>query len=128
MKSRIHLALGYEQPGLEARRKLWMLSLQSIPPDEIGLDPDDAVDALVTATLNGREIANAINTAQTIARFEKKPLQLSHIETVLEVRKAFDASLKRAMKKSTLTGDGSGRMFLARRNSILVDDNEEFKS
>ncbi|KAL3475697.1 P-loop containing nucleoside triphosphate hydrolase protein [Aspergillus californicus] len=93
MKSRIHLALEYSPPGLDTRRQLWLQLLRSIPSDQIGLNAEDVAEAIVMAGLNGREIANAVNTAKTIARFEGIPLHLRHIEAVLDSRAAFDASL-----------------------------------
>ena len=55
---------------------------------------DETIDTLVKVPLNGREIANAVNTARTLARFDKVPLRLSHIETVLDVRRGFDEKLR----------------------------------
>ncbi|GAP86880.2 putative TOB3 [Rosellinia necatrix] len=52
------------------------------------------LDKLATAAeLNGREIAYIVTTACTMARFERKPLALGHLETVLEVRRTFDENL-----------------------------------
>lgn len=122
MKSRIHLALGYAPPEPEMRRLLWVQSLGITPPEEVDIDIAEAVDGLARITLNGREISNAINTAKTLARFEGKPLRLSHIETVLGVKHEFDISLNR-MKLSV-----SGPV---RQGSILgsmVEEPEELLS
>ncbi|KAI0147929.1 P-loop containing nucleoside triphosphate hydrolase protein [Hypoxylon sp. NC0597] len=94
MKSRIHLSLSYTPPEIEVRRRIWSHCLKAVPADAKEIDVDMTVDFLVAAKLNGREIANAVNTARTLARFDGAPLKLSHIETVLEVRKGFDESLK----------------------------------
>ncbi|KAI0833924.1 P-loop containing nucleoside triphosphate hydrolase protein [Hypoxylon sp. FL0890] len=94
MKSRIHLSLSYTPPETEVRRRIWLHCLKAVPADAKEIDVDRTIDFLVTAKLNGREIANAVNTARTLARFDGSPLKLSHIETVLEVRKGFDESLK----------------------------------
>ena len=122
MKSRIHLALGYAPPEPEMRRLLWAQSLGITPPEEVDIDIAEAVDGLARIALNGREISNAINTAKTLARFEGKPLRLSHIETVLGVKHEFDISLNR-MKLSV-----SGPV---RQGSILgsmVEEPEELLS
>ncbi|KAI1143267.1 P-loop containing nucleoside triphosphate hydrolase protein [Hypoxylon sp. FL0543] len=94
MKSRIHLSLSYMPPETEVRRRIWSHCLKSVPVDAKEIDVDRTAEFLMAAKLNGREIANAVNTARTLARFDDTPLKLSHIETVLEVRKGFDESLK----------------------------------
>ncbi|KAI1383418.1 P-loop containing nucleoside triphosphate hydrolase protein [Hypoxylon trugodes] len=94
MKSRIHLSLSYTPPEMEVRRSIWLHCLRSVPAHAREMDIQNALGFLADTKLNGREIANAVNTARTLARFDDAPLTLGHIETVLEVRKAFDESLK----------------------------------
>ncbi|XXG94863.1 hypothetical protein Hte_001122 [Hypoxylon texense] len=106
MKSRIHLSLSYTPPETEVRRSIWQHCLERLPAQAKDIDVAKTIDFLVTAKLNGREIANSVNTARTLARFDGAPLKLNHIETVLEVRQAFDESLK----TSTVDGyQGQGR-------------------
>jgi hypothetical protein len=127
MKSRIHLALGYEAPGADVRRRIWALCLQKVPADESDVgDVDEAAAALVEGhRVNGREISNAINTARTMARFEGAPLRVSHIEKVLSVRAAFDRTLRDQSRKLTLASrkhtDPPGPGALLRKNSILEE-------
>ncbi|KAJ5746107.1 ATPase AAA-type core [Penicillium odoratum] len=125
MKSRIHLALEYTPPRIETRQQLWMQILKSIPAHEIDLDPEDAVNTFVSEKMNGREIANAIHTARTIARFQKKPLEIAHIDTVLDVWREFENSLKKASSKGP--GD-KGLMMIGRTNSIVHEENADFRS
>ncbi|KAI2473596.1 P-loop containing nucleoside triphosphate hydrolase protein [Annulohypoxylon bovei var. microspora] len=94
MKSRIHLSLSYTPPEIEVRQRIWLHCLKNVPVNAKEIDVDKTIDFLVTAKLNGREIANAVNTARTLARFDGVPLRLGHIETVLEVRRGFDESLR----------------------------------
>ncbi|GAW14325.1 hypothetical protein ANO14919_037260 [Xylariales sp. No.14919] len=94
MKSRIHLALGYAPPELDVRRQIWLRYLGAVPAKQSAIKANDVVDQLAIAELNGREIANAVNTACTMARFERQALSLKHLETVLEVQQKFDGSLK----------------------------------
>jgi SpoVK/Ycf46/Vps4 family AAA+-type ATPase len=120
MKSRIHLALGYSPPELEMRRLIWTQSLRAVRVEQLDMDIDQAVDILVRDKLNGREITNAINTAQTLARFEGKPLQLNHIETVLGVRNQFNVNLRRMAARAM--ADDPKRSSLGpvvRRGSLL---------
>ncbi|ORY04111.1 P-loop containing nucleoside triphosphate hydrolase protein [Clohesyomyces aquaticus] len=120
MKSRIHLALGYHPPELEMRRTLWEKSLKAAIGGELDREFKEAVDVFIRTKLNGREISNAVHTAQTLARFEEKPLQLSHIETVLKVRHEFDLGLKRVASqlKGSSTSIGSVGS-LVRHGSML---------
>ncbi|KAI1088335.1 P-loop containing nucleoside triphosphate hydrolase protein [Rostrohypoxylon terebratum] len=93
MKSRIHLSLSYTPPMDDIRRRIWLHSLKKVPADDKDSDLDRTVDELEKEELNGREIANAVNTARTLARFDGARLSSSHIKTVLEVRRGFDESL-----------------------------------
>lgn len=93
MKSRIHLALGYTPPESDVRRQIWLRYLGTVPANQSVIKPGEVVDQLASAELNGREIANAVNTACTMARFEGQPLSRKHLETVLEVWQTFDKSL-----------------------------------
>jgi predicted xylose isomerase-like sugar epimerase len=107
------------------RQVIWEQCLNAIPPSEISIDIDDAIDELIRDQVNGREIANAVNTAKTLARFEKKPLEIRHIETVLQVRRDFEASIAKKRKAIEIaeTRQGSSAM-LNRQNSILVSREE----
>ncbi|KAL4935273.1 hypothetical protein BDV06DRAFT_228982 [Aspergillus oleicola] len=123
MKSRIHLALSYTPPGRETRRGLWVQFLGSIPRGESEVYADEkTLEALIPSNLSGREISNTVNTARTIARFEHTPVQLRHIQTVLEVRETFDASLAQAARGSNRLRRDSLVTPLSRMNSILLDD------
>lgn len=127
MKSRIHLAVEYTPPGIETRQQLWEQILKSVPPEEIDIDLEDAIDHFVAAKINGREIANTVNTARTIARFEKKALQLKHIELVLGVWREFDDSLKQTAQKSGQATEKGSRM-IDRTNSIIEEEDHGFKT
>ncbi|KAI2635430.1 P-loop containing nucleoside triphosphate hydrolase protein [Xylaria nigripes] len=100
MKSRIHLALEYSPPGVDARRKIWQRCLKLIPEDQSTVNVDEAADQLATIDLNGREIANAVTTARTVARHEKQPLTTKHLETILEVRQTFEDTLFSSLLRS----------------------------
>lgn len=115
MKSRIHLALGYNPPELEMRRTLWTKFLNAATGDELGPEVHEAIDVFIRTNLNGREIANTVNTAQTLARFEGQKLDLKHVEQVLHVRKEFDVGLRKMVKEGRKSGTGP----ITRRGSIL---------
>ena len=127
MKSRIHLALGYRPPELDMRRAIWRQTLRAIPAEDVEMDIEQTVEGFIGERLNGREITNAVHTAQTLARFEKSPLMLKHVETVLNVKNEFDVSLKR-MRDHALTSEsskgGSLMQPLIRRQSLLAMSEE----
>ncbi|KAI1138061.1 P-loop containing nucleoside triphosphate hydrolase protein [Hypoxylon sp. FL0543] len=89
MLSRVHLALEYEAPGSEMRRLIWTRNLAMIPRSELDFDLDRELDEMLVADFNGREIANCVNTAKTLARFQKSKLRAEHIWQVLNARKVF---------------------------------------
>lgn len=91
-----------------------------IPSEETDVDPDEAVNTFVAMKINGREIANTVHTARTIARFQEKPLQMDHIEMVLGVWNKFDESLKKSKMSASME---KGALLLPRRtNSIIEED------
>lgn len=94
MKSRVHLALGYEAPGKASLRRIWTNALKKIPESDRDIDLDVVSELLAQEAINGREVTNTINTAYTLARYEDSPLKQAHLETVLEVRKQFESTLK----------------------------------
>ena len=63
-----------------------------------GLETVDFVDEdyskLSRHDLNGRQIKNAVRTAQALAVNEGKPLDMGHIAKVLDVAQAFEKDLK----------------------------------
>lgn len=132
MKSRIHLALGYAPPGIETRRQIWTQVLERIPKEELGIeDIDDEIVSLLQKKLNGREIANATTTARTLARFQKRKLELEHIENVLRVREEFDRSLEKerlVRKAVSVKLGGTVGTGLIRQNSILTAEPEDVLS
>jgi AAA+ superfamily predicted ATPase len=124
MKSRIHLALSYKPPEEEMRRLIWTQTLKSIPTEELDMD-FEAIEDLILQELNGREITNSINTARTLSRFDSQPLQLKHIQTVLDVKKEFDVTLRNMASLEMARGSKYG---LIRQGSLLeatMDETED---
>jgi len=129
MKSRIHLALGFSAPGASVRQQMWTQALKALPADKIEIDDmAQAVRILAERHLNGREISNAINTAKTIAAFEKRKLMLEHIQKVLKVRDSFDKKLGKERQRLTSSMSEMAGHQLVRRGSILTEEPEEYGS
>ena len=55
---------------------------------------EDDYDRLARNNLNGRQIKNAVRTAQALAVNEKQKLSMEHIRRVLEVAQSFEQDLK----------------------------------
>jgi hypothetical protein len=96
-QSRIHLALRYEQLTHKAKKEIWKLFLDKVREME-GVDTAPFKDAdfaaLAKHNLNGRQIKNAVRTAQALAVNEKTQLGMEHIKRVLEVAESFEHDLK----------------------------------
>jgi len=100
IKSRIHLALQYHNPSKETRRTLWKHCISPPDADDLAERLDDAfelntaLDELQLAEMNGREIANAVNTARTLASSENRKLGLEDLRTIVGVWEEFEGTLK----------------------------------
>lgn len=55
---------------------------------------DEDLDALARHQLNGRQIKNAVRTAQALALKEGKVLGMEQVKKVLEVSESFERDLK----------------------------------
>jgi len=97
IKSRIHLALQYESPGMEVRRLLWRKHLGLVAEGkalgEREVLVEEAIEAVQDVGMNGREISNAITTARTLATSEGRALGLEDLRTIVEVWQDFERSL-----------------------------------
>jgi SpoVK/Ycf46/Vps4 family AAA+-type ATPase len=123
MKSRIHLALEYLPPGHDVRRQIWTQCLSVLPANELELDIEEDVEMFLRDEINGREIANAVRTARTLARYKGVRLSTAHLETVLETRREFERSLNgmRAKRQASLVKTG-GAYNLTRRETLETPD------
>ena len=109
---------------MHMRCSIWEQHLQQIPDADADLDLDEVIQALSQEPLNGREIFNAINTAQTLARFQKEPLRMNHLQKILLVRKEFVKSLEKEKRKVMAASTGNSQVMIGSRrsNSILDAD------
>ncbi|KAJ7751769.1 P-loop containing nucleoside triphosphate hydrolase protein [Mycena maculata] len=86
-QSRIHMALKYENLEADARKCLWKDFLAQLKG---GINiSEEEYDALAQYSVNGRQIKNAIKTAESLASFLKRPLGLEDLETVLKTQAEF---------------------------------------
>ncbi|KAK7913869.1 hypothetical protein PG985_011572 [Apiospora marii] len=98
-KSRIQLALHYDNLGKPQRAQIWknfFKRLQTLEGKDRSIDFDTLesyVDELAEYPMNGRQIRNTITTARQLAKFKKRPLNLGHLRHVIKVAGKFDQYL-----------------------------------
>jgi hypothetical protein len=98
-KSRIQLALHYENLTSSQRRKIWrnfVFRLQDLEEPNINFDDIfDHMDDLAKEEMNGRQIRNAITTARQLAQYKSVELRYQHLRHVIGVAGKFDQYLKK---------------------------------
>ncbi|KAF3209920.1 hypothetical protein TWF679_007144 [Orbilia oligospora] len=100
-KSRIQLAIHYENLSSEQRTKIWqgfIERLREVAYDEVdidGLNTDKNIAKLAAYNLNGRQIRNNITTARQLALFKGTLMNMSHLESVIRVSLKFENYLQK---------------------------------
>lgn len=102
-KSRIHLALKYSALGKARRKELWKLFIGRASEEPL---PESVLDDFSKVDLNGRQIKNAIRTANTLAKSTKSPLGKEHIELVLETIQDFEDNFNSTMDGASTSSSG----------------------
>ncbi|KAF1843101.1 putative AAA family ATPase [Cucurbitaria berberidis CBS 394.84] len=88
-ESRIHLTLNYAELDKPSRRQVWSKFLtRSSQAAHMDSFAEADVDRLAKVQLNGRQIKNVIKTAQLLAARYDECLGMTHLDTVLKLRKA----------------------------------------
>ncbi|KAK5674041.1 hypothetical protein LTS10_013206 [Elasticomyces elasticus] len=93
-KSRVQLALPYRPLTQAQRYKVWrnfIQKLKEIKESMLVEEIEPQVEELARIPMNGRQIRNAINTARQLARFNKCPLGVNHLERAIDVSRKFDS-------------------------------------
>ncbi|KAF2201271.1 P-loop containing nucleoside triphosphate hydrolase protein [Delitschia confertaspora ATCC 74209] len=91
-QSRIHLALKYGQLSVEGRKSVWRNFVGRVGELE-GFGEGDW-EELGRKELNGRQIKNAVRSAQAIALNKGIPFSMQHIRAFLEVMDDFNADFR----------------------------------
>ncbi|KAH0565265.1 hypothetical protein GP486_001346 [Trichoglossum hirsutum] len=96
-KSRIQLALHYENLTTAQRSKIWknfINRLKSLDEENIDFDDIDCyISELAGHEMNGRQIRNAITTARQLAQYQGKIMTYTHLKHVIKVAGKFDKYL-----------------------------------
>ena len=96
-KSRIQVALHYENLNRAARKKIWQNFLNMLEEDEENVNFDEIkfhLDDLAGKEMNGRQIRNVLTTARQLAIFRDERLNWKHLEQGLSVSSDFNEYLK----------------------------------
>ncbi|KAF7681089.1 hypothetical protein GT037_000065 [Alternaria burnsii] len=98
-KSRIQLALHYDNLGPVQRKKIWRNFITRMKKLEESSAADledilDHIDELSEEPMNGREIRNAITIARQLAEFRGQSFQYSHLKHAMKVGSRFSKYLK----------------------------------
>ncbi|KAL8711945.1 MAG: hypothetical protein Q9220_003641 [cf. Caloplaca sp. 1 TL-2023] len=96
-KSRIQVALYYENLTQASRKQVWTNFIDMLEEDDEDVNFDEIrlqLNRLAAHTLNGRQIRNALTTARELAMFKAEQLDWKHIKQALKVSTDFSNYLK----------------------------------
>jgi hypothetical protein len=97
-KSRIQLALHYENLTHNQRRTIWenfIKRLEHIEKDNVNTrNLREYLDELAGHDMNGRQIRNALTTARQLALYKGKQMDYSLLKHAITVSSKFDQYLK----------------------------------
>ena len=97
-KSRIQLALHYENLRKPQRRKIWrnfFTRLRNLGETDVDFDDlYDHIDELADNEMNGRQIRNAITTARQLAQFDGVTFSFAQLQYVITITDRFEGYLK----------------------------------
>jgi SpoVK/Ycf46/Vps4 family AAA+-type ATPase len=109
-KSRITLALKYDDLDAVARGKVWttFLDRSEGKGNWSGLD----IDTLAQAQINGREIKNVVRLAKVMTGSNTGAITMENINKVLEIMKTFDNDVEQQpeTKKCKVVPAGGGSL------------------
>lgn len=116
--SRIQLALPYRPLNQIQRRQIWENFLRRLATVEEAIDVASIqghTSVLAEKDMNGRQIRNAIKTARQLAQFEGRPMDLAHLERVINVSQRFDEYMNE-IEDGVQTKEGGPRELMARES------------
>ena len=90
--SRIHVALRYNDLDVGTKEAIWKAFLSKAGAAG-GLDEKEW-EVLSSKNVNGRQIKNAVKTAQALAFSQRSSLTFKHINHVLEMMEQFERDLE----------------------------------
>ncbi|KAJ7047085.1 P-loop containing nucleoside triphosphate hydrolase protein [Mycena alexandri] len=94
-ESRIHFSIHYPDLDFDSRKTIWQTFFAKVLKDPIR--PED-LDRLASIQMNGRQIKNAVSSAQCIALDANVPLSVEHVDTVLDVVEAWHTAQEQSQR------------------------------
>lgn len=84
-ESRIHLTIHYPTLDTASRLQIWETYVRM---DKLDLSlSDNDLESLAKNEINGREIKNIVKTSRLLAKQQKVPLAMEHVQMVLKVKR-----------------------------------------
>ena len=138
--SRISIALHYEELDRDARESVWRNFLNHVASTdgEDSVSDDLKPHKLSKFKLNGRQIRSTVKLSQSLARTEKVPLSMRHVETTVQVSLSFEEKFEEQVRskrrekhiyKNRLDKKGkqpaSGQSGLRKSIIVKIQDSEE---
>ncbi|EQB44440.1 hypothetical protein CGLO_16817 [Colletotrichum gloeosporioides Cg-14] len=97
-KSRIQVAIHYDNLSKSSRKAIWQNFLEMIEEstdeDANIAELEEHLDQLASEEMNGRQIRNALLTARQLAKHRKERLKWVHLDQVMKTSAAFNKYLK----------------------------------
>lgn len=98
--SRIHVALHFTELSLESKVQVWKAFLQKVDAwaeDGTGEITEEQIVELSKREVNGRQIKNAVRTAQSLAAAKGKKFAYAHVLQTLDAMEEFTREFERAV-------------------------------
>ncbi|KAF3353432.1 hypothetical protein VdG1_08099 [Verticillium dahliae VDG1] len=97
-KSRIQVAIHYDNLSKKARKAIWRNFFDMIedsPQEDVNMpELERRLDELAAEEMNGRQIRNALRTARQLAKHRNERLDWPHLSQVIKTSGAFNKYLK----------------------------------
>jgi SpoVK/Ycf46/Vps4 family AAA+-type ATPase len=97
--SRIHVALHFTELSLESKAQVWKAFLRRVgalaEDDGLGEITGKQIEELSKKDINGRQIKNAVRTAQSLAIAKGQKLAYDHLLQTLDAMEDFNREFKR---------------------------------
>ncbi|KAG7118897.1 ATPase family AAA domain-containing protein 3B like [Verticillium longisporum] len=97
-KSRIQVAIHYDNLSKKARKAIWRNFFDMIedsPHEDVNMpELERRLDELAAEEMNGRQIRNALRTARQLAKHRNERLDWPHLSQVIKTSGAFNKYLK----------------------------------
>jgi SpoVK/Ycf46/Vps4 family AAA+-type ATPase len=95
--SRIHVALHFEDLSQESKERLWAAFLCKVAAEDI---TQKQIEELARRDVNGRQIKNAVRTAQSLAVARREKIAFEHFAETLDAMNQFTTQFEAVKLRS----------------------------